>query len=582
MHDPMKKLCSFLIIWLFSVSSLQAQPVYFVDARYGSDNNTGTSAGDAFKTLTKARDRVRLMNDQMTGDITVYLREGVYELDSTLVFTRQDGGTHGHQVIYQAYRCEKPVISGGDRIRGWSLYNSQKNIYRAFAGTSVQTRQIYINGKRGIRARSVDAAGWTEKGNGYDCPATVKDWHHVLNVEVVSYNQWKCHRGPVASVEKTHAKMSEPYWDNVHKQFDAPPAWIENALELLDSEGEWYLDFPVDSLYYKPRVQEDLSNAEVILPTLQTLMKCSDVSHIRFNGLTFAYATWLYPNSRNGFACVQADLIDNGNTQVPGNIILERCSDIGINSCTFEHLGGSGLQLYDGCKNNVVYNCMFTDISGSATSIGNVRKPFPDSADLLRDNLLINNYISDAAHDFKGCVGIFAGYTQHTVISHNELRNLPYTGISLGWGWSNRETVAKNNEISFNLIDSVVTVLEDGGAIYTLSTQPGTTVHDNYIKNQLHMFGALYPDEGSSYMNWYHNVARDVPAWLHMWTPSIQWDTIENNYHNNTAENLKGSNCTIRNNVLVNSANWPARARAIMKNAGRIKSKECIPVYHGK
>lgn len=44
---------------------------YYVSPN-GSDNNDGTSQSAPFKTLEKARDTVRTINGDMTGDIVVY------------------------------------------------------------------------------------------------------------------------------------------------------------------------------------------------------------------------------------------------------------------------------------------------------------------------------------------------------------------------------------------------------------------------------------------------------------------------------------------------------------------------------
>ncbi|HEY5587489.1 MAG TPA: right-handed parallel beta-helix repeat-containing protein [Candidatus Paceibacterota bacterium] len=553
------------------------QVAYYV-SNTGNDENPGTLE-QPFASIVKARNVVRIINKAMTGDIIINLRGGTYEQKSTFTLTSEDSGNNGYNIIYQAYNYEIPILSGGVKISNWTIHDATKNIYQAKIDTTLNSRQLYVNGVRAIRARSIDASGWLESGDGYTCPEDIAYWKNITKVEIVSHKEWKCHRGSIASINGIHVVMDQPYWKYLHLQYDAPPVWIENAYELLDSEGEWYLDRSTGMLYYKPRTGENMSNAEVILPKLETLVNASNLKNIQFKGLTFSYATWLFPNSNHGFPCTQADLIDplqipSINKQIPGNIVFDHCKNLRIQDNTFIHLGVSGLQLFTGCKNNLIYNNSFEDISGSAISIGNIKNPNPNEIDLVKDITVENNLIKNIAIEYEGCVGILVGYTEHTVITHNEIRHLPYTGISVGWGYHNNIVTGKNNEISYNLIDSIMLVMKDGGGIYTLSSQPGAQVHDNFINHQFNTSGSLYPDLGSSNMKWSHNVVSNTKRWLHLWNPTIQNDTIENNFYDNESQIMKGTNCIVQNNVFVKDNNWPAEALLIMKNAGRIN----IPV----
>jgi len=559
-----------------------SQSIYYVDPVHGSDANNGFSIDHAFRTLIRARDVVRTVNQNMTRDIVVNLRGGIHRLNATFALSARDGGTNGHLVIYQPYNCEKPVLSGGVKITKWVLSDAAKNIYKAAVDPSIDSRQLYVNGVRAIRARSTDASGWNESGDGYDCPAEVSKWKNISGVEVVSYSVWKCHRGPIASVSGTHATMAQPYWDYVHVQMDAPAVWVENAYELLDSEGEWYLDRSANAatLYYKPRAGENMATAEVYLPRLQMLLNCQAVNNVEFRGIAFEHATWLLPNTVDGFACLQADARVSGpsdqiSTQMPGNISLSYCSNVILNSCLFQHLGSTALQLYRGCKNNSIYNNTFTDISGSAIAIGNLYDSFPTESALVKDNVADNNLILNTAEEFRGCVGILLGYTDHTVLTHNELHGLPYTGISVGWGWSNTVTAAGNNEISYNLIDSSMTLLEDGAAIYALSAQRGTTIHHNYIRNELNRGGALYADEGSSYMHFHHNVLDNIYMWVNLWSLESLEDTVDFNYANTRTNIFSGTDCSTNDNVIVDNDNWPSAAVYIMNSAGRLPVDSC-------
>src|SRR5207244_386716 len=108
-----------------------------------SPNGSGSLCTQAAPcSLTGAQNQVRTVNAGMTSDIVVNLRGGTYTLSAPFQLTENgsthDSGMNGHNIIYQAYPGETPLLSGGQTITGWSLYDSSKNIYRALVGTSLQ------------------------------------------------------------------------------------------------------------------------------------------------------------------------------------------------------------------------------------------------------------------------------------------------------------------------------------------------------------------------------------------------------------------------------------------------------------
>lgn len=543
--------------------------IFYVSTE-GNDTNSGTKDAP-FLTINKVKNEIRKINKSIDKDIVVYIMNGVYTIDSTLIFDNDDSGFNGYTIRYQAFDCQKPVISGGKRIQHWILHDTAKNIYRALLDSSFDTRQLYINGRRAIRARSMDAEGWTETSDGYSSPIDISAWSNISNIEVVSRNEWKHHRGLIDSVKGNSIIMSQPYWINVHKQFNAPPVWIENAYELLDADDEWYLDKTTNVIYVKYRANEDIKKSEIIVPKLELLMRCSGLKNTEFNGITFSHATWLQPNSQFGYPVVQADVRFDNTTWVqnPGNIILEYCKNVNFVNSTFEHMGSTALQLYFGCKNNIIFNNTFRDISGSAISIGSIMSFSLSENDMVKDNIVEYNLIRDIGVEFESSVGVFTPISENTIINSNTLIQLPYTGISVGWGWSNQLIPGRNIQVKNNRIDSIMTKLKDGGGIYTIGSLPGTDISYNYISNVLNGFGALYPDLGSSNMRWHHNVIKDVKCWLSLWSDQCQKDTIENNYSDTQVSAINGTNCILRNNQFFINDKWSEDAHDIMLNAGQ-------------
>src|SRR4029079_19376939 len=104
-----------------------------------------------------------------------------------------------------------------------------------------------------------------------------------------------------------------------------------------------------------------------------------------------------------------------------------------------------------------------------------------DSRAICKNIVVKNNYFTRVARDYHGSVAVLATYVEGRVVEHNEIFDLPYTGISVGWGWTTEDTALGNNSIRYNRIHRVLTQLSDGGGIYTLSKQPGTVVQENYV-----------------------------------------------------------------------------------------------------
>ena len=92
----------------------------FYVAPDGHDDQPGTKR-EPFATLLGARNAVRkLIARGLTGDVTVWLRDGMYRITEPVIFGPDDSGTDEFSITYAAYSGEQPVISGGRVITGWT------------------------------------------------------------------------------------------------------------------------------------------------------------------------------------------------------------------------------------------------------------------------------------------------------------------------------------------------------------------------------------------------------------------------------------------------------------------------------
>lgn len=569
---------------------------------YASPSGSGTVCSEAAPcSLEGARDKARTLNDNMTEDIVILLRGGTYLRSSPFELTESsaihDSGSNGFDIIYRAYPDETPVLSGGETIPGtaWSLYDSGNNIYKADVG-SLNTRQLYVNGQRATRAKGeMFPAGFARTSTGYTVPAGgayagMAGWDNIGDVEMVIFYQWKSLRCPVASVSGSALTMQEPCWSLLAPATTAPyPTWVENAYELLDEEGEWYLDRTgaidgnAGTLYYKPRAGETMASAEAVAgSTAETLIKATGtldnrLHNVQFEGITFMYTTWLYPSGDGGFPANQAASYvppGGGSALPPAAISFRAAQSVRLERNVFRHLGGTAISFQFGSRDNEIVGNVVEDVSATGIEIGFISSEDANPADtrkIVKNNTVANNYVVRVGAEYHGATGIFVGYTDHTVVEHNELYDLPYTGVSVGWGWSTATTAAQNNEIQYNRIHRYMRTLRDGGGVYTLGNQPNSTINNNYIYDQYADLALVYLDNGTQGFDVHHNVLHNDGAlyWTYVTaiSPGATLNTIRDNYTDIPQSQINAGN-TVSGNAYYAGASWPPAAETIIADAG--------------
>jgi hypothetical protein len=293
---------------------------------------------------------------------------------------------------------------------------------------------------------------------------------------------------------------------------------FENALEFLDTPGEFYLNTETNEVFYKPRPGENLTTAQVIVPRLETLVSIDGANYLHFENILFEHADWLTPSSE-GFTGIQAGIFNAG--YLPAGVTVKNAQFIRFVRSTFQDMGASGLNIYANVQNASVLGCHFEDLGGQGVALDaaldTVSAGSATSAS-VKNSTVKNNYVTRIGQQFPGSVGIFVGFAENVSVEHNALWDLPYTAISVGWGWSPEEIRAKRNNIRYNHIWNVVNSLDDGGGIYTLSNQAGTLIAENYIHDlNLSPWAGNYPvvgvylDEGSSNITVKDNVLLTIP-----------------------------------------------------------------------
>jgi hypothetical protein len=569
----MKLTPAFLIAQLLApLAVLNAAPSgdsadYYVAAD-GNDSNPGTLLLP-FATLGKARQAVRArIASGMPNDLSVMMRGGTYYISNTVAFTAADSGVNGHRVVYRNYPGEVPVIDGGVPITGWTETSPGSGIYQANAA-NLNFRQLYVNNKRGIRARwpNADAVNpcfvATDGLYKYRAPtnppaappdpattshyrmpkANMAAWANLNNVEIVTTDAFMAVRALISSYttddEYAYVYVVTPE-RFMPKDQDQGSYFFENAYEFIDEPGEWYLNTATGIVYYKPLPGENMAAALVVAPRVEQMVSISDANNITFYGLTLQHSTWLLP-SFEGLFHRQSGMRNAGGLPVnPGAIYLRSTGNIVFERNVIKHMGGNGMNLDRGVHDTIINGNVFSEIGDTAINhavnwnkytIGKGRRNLgPDNTDSelqVRNDTIKNNFIYKTGVDYSSGGGIWSYYSLGLKILHNEIRDVPNIGINVGWGASQAAKPAyKNVEIKHNKIYNTCLWCNDSGGIHTKSNPEDGHIFENWIyniqKRPDYLTGSNWPvcgiylDDGSDFFRVENNVIENVGA--HQWS----------------------------------------------------------------
>ncbi|MDH6182340.1 putative cell wall-binding protein [Microbacteriaceae bacterium SG_E_30_P1] len=538
-----------------------------------------------------AQEFVRDFQEAPTGDITVELADGRYEIAEPLEFRAEDGGRDGSTVRWTAASGANPVISGASPVTGWTLHDAEKNIYVADTPVGLDSRNLYVNGVTAQKATYAITNNAhitiTETGVQLNDPslAFLNNLPDQDRIEFESKGDFTNRFSPVVSISGNVATMKQPAWNNntwgwdtVQYSLLAPSHyWFNNAYEFINEVGEWYLQPDDGKLYYKPAADVDPNNLDIQLPRIELIASVGGtydepVQNLEFSGITFTGSSWLEPTSE-GYATQQngsyikgvyeyrpadaftscrrgCELFERARTgwyQQPAAVQVSAAQGVVFDSNTFVNLGSAALGVGNdtnaaysgvglGASDITVNGNLFNEVSGQGIFVGGNRPDAHHPSDVRmtnKDIYITNNTVNRVAVDFKDNSGILSTYVTNAQIVNNEVSNVSYDGIDTGYGWGMND--------------------EGGSGEYTNRgyynwntryTTP-TTLKDNRVAaNIVHHAKGRFSDGGSIY---------NLSA-----TPG---SFIERNYvYNNPGVGLYADEgtryATYRQNVLQNNSPW--------------------------
>jgi hypothetical protein len=436
-----------------------------------------------------------------------------------------------------------------------------------FGGRILEIRQLWVNDLKAVRARTPKSdtlarlLAWDRKKQEAWIPlAALGAVRDPAQLEMVIQQIWEIAVLRVKSLRiegdkacvtfqqpESKIEFEHPWPQPVMSTNGNAPFFLVNRMEFLDQPGEWFQEMPGGKIFYWPRSDEDMTRTSAVAPALETLVQIAGsldrpVEHLQFKGISFQHTTWLRPAQaghvplQDGMFLLDAYKLNPPGTpdkkglenqawigRPPAGISVSSANHVQFERCRFEHLAAAGLDFANGTHDDLVEGCVFHDLGGNGLQLGEFQTggiethlPFnpTDERLICSREKISNNLFTDCANEDWGCVGICVGYARGVAIAHNEVSQLPYTGISVGWGWTKTTNCLRDNFIHANHVHHIGQRLTDLGGIYTLSSQPGTVVSENsihdihpspYVNDPAHWF-YLYLDEGSSFItvrdNW--------------------------------------------------------------------------------
>lgn len=515
--------------------------IIYVSNKIGDDGLSGFShqlngfGEGPIKTLSRALEMIESMRVcNVFKPITVKIMDDLF-VSSPIVIKE-----NANNICFESNNNDKVRIIGGKHITGF-----KKDTLNGFDCVSVYLDDVkkglwnftdlYVEGKRANLSKYPKEGFLKAEKTEHDItdeafkPSTwfiaekntldqIDDLEHCI----LSF----CHyfideHTPIESYDKKSRKVTLKYSPcmTMNTNYDKVDSstffyYLENTKKGFNEPNDWFLDVENGKLYYFPPKDVEVESLEVFAPQTTCFFSTqgkltNKAKNISFRNLTFMCSKGDYigknKNCDEGFYASD----EQSWAYAFGSMRFENAVNCSIYNCDFYALGLHAIELTFGCKNIRIEECNIHDIGGGGIKVFGAQYGEPEEKECSH-NVFRNNHIYRCGKRYYAACGILLCHSSNNEISNNQIHDINYTGISVGWVWGYDESNSYANLIKHNHVYRIgMGPLSDMGAIYLLGKQTGTVVQSNIVHDVLSKHGGtygLYADEGSSYVTFENNV----------------------------------------------------------------------------
>lgn len=458
--------------------------------------------------------------------VTVVVEDGRYELAEALEFGKEDS-----QISWIAADGASPFFTGGQKIGGWK--KAEGGVWKTTVPGVKEGKsyfeQLWIGGRLATRARTpnrgffhiADKCGSDVfpdmKNPEYEAFVVQPEHFEILNripaaerddVLLTVAHSWSVGQCRIAALDEATRSVRIKGRSRYAFLAKGPDQrfWLENFRAALDAPGEWYLDRKSGELFYRPLEGESIEEFEAVAPAVDKFALIQGTSDIRFEGIRFLHARYLYPEKglHDGQAAVS----------IGGAFEIENSSGIHFENCEIGHVGEYAIYFKDGNSGCSVKHCHLHDLGGGGVRIGSTSRP---AEDRICHHIDVDDcIIQHGGRLHPSACGVVLTHARDCAVTHCDIGDLYYSGVSFGWNWGYGESVNRRNRLEDCHIHHIGwAYLSDMGGFYNLGNAPDTVIRGNHIHHvACYEYGGwgLYTDEGSGDVLMENNLVHDTSS----------------------------------------------------------------------